>query len=60
MGLSDGTKIALAMREMLELLRRSKPNDRSAGDRRWAVAITQFEVALAVFLYQVVDNGEEA
>lgn len=60
MGLSDSTKIALAMRAMLEAMRKAKPGDRSEGDRRWAVAITQFEVALAVFLYQVVDNGEEA
>lgn len=56
MGLSESAKISLQMRELLAAMRGAKPGDRSEADRRWAVAITQFEVALAVFLYQVVDQ----
>ncbi len=41
------------LRELLAKMREGKPGDRSEMDRKWAVAITKFEEALAVFLYQV-------
>lgn len=46
-----------AMRKLLELMRESKPGDRSEMDRKWAVSIRKFEEALAVFLYQVKGGG---
>lgn len=42
-------KVILAMAALLALMEDNKPNDRSAEDRRWAVAITELEKAYAYF-----------
>lgn len=40
---------------VLDLMRASKPNDRSEKDRRYAVSITELEKAFAYFQCWVID-----
>jgi hypothetical protein len=42
-------KVFTAMYEAYNLMRQSKPNDRSEMDRRYAVAITEMEKTIAYF-----------
>ena len=53
MGITKSEKIMMQMQNVLAEMRQAKPNDRSESDRRWAVSITKFEEAMAVFLYQM-------
>ncbi len=53
MGMTEKEKIMLRMQDVLAAMREAKPGDRSESDRRWAVSITKYEEAMAVFLYQM-------
>lgn len=58
MGITESEKIMMKMNNVLAEMRQMRPNDRSEADRGWAIAITDYEKAIAVFLYFVV--GREA
>ena len=45
--------------ELLEWLRRDKPNDRSDKDRYWAIVITEVEKAKAIFLTYAAPEQRE-
>lgn len=42
------------LREALESLKAEKPNDRSDADRRYAIAITELEKAIAYYVAWIV------
>lgn len=54
MGMSKGEKILQEMLDVLTAMKTNKPNDRSDADRRWAIAITDYEKTMAVFHWFVV------
>lgn len=45
------------LKDDMEMLRRSKPNDRSEKDRRYAIVITEMEKVVAYFAHWIV--GQE-
>lgn len=56
--MSESEKIAMQMLDVLSAMKQAKPNDRSESDRRWAVSITKFEEAIAVFMYQMTMESQ--
>lgn len=55
---AESGKIIVRMLEILTAMEYGKPNDRSAADRKWAIAITDYEKAIAVFYWFVVRFDE--
>lgn len=51
-------EVLIDMLRVLQSLRASKPNDRSARDRAWAVTITEQERAIAFFVTFVAEPND--
>jgi hypothetical protein len=57
MGEEQNAVCLALLKDDLEMLRRSKPNDRSEKDRRYAIVITELEKVVAYFAHWIV--GQE-
>src|SRR3990167_519882 len=57
---AESGKIIVRMLEILTAMEYGKPNDRSAADRKWAIAITDYEKAIAVFYWFVWGRARES
>ncbi len=55
--MSNEEVIEFAIKELLEMMKEEKPNDRSAQDRNWAVAITEVEKVKAYWNYYIVKGN---
>ena len=48
--------ILISLESSLRTIRHNRPNDRSELDRRWAIAITDFEKVIAYFKTYIVEE----